>query len=180
MTVAMSACALILLLGTAFGQSVEISNDPKYPLQIATVSPQIGPGSSLNGVKIVFRNAVQAPIVALSASVLVRLSNSSTKRITLSEDHAGSSRPTPLGPGQFYERTSQSRIVPRQGVTITGVEARVDYIEMADGTTYGPDPDNVQQQFRTNRFVKRTEREKLLQLYQERGLNALLDELKRR
>jgi hypothetical protein len=179
MRITMLACGVILLVSAVFGQGIEIANDPKYPLQIVSVSPHIGPTGSFNGMKILFKNTASAPIIALSASVVVRLSNSKSNRITLSEDHADSSRPTPLGAGQLYERTSQSGIKPPSGVTITGVQARVDYIEMADGTMYGPDPDNMKQHFKTTRFVRRSERKRLQQIYQDKGVNALLEELKR-
>lgn len=187
MRIALVVSVLTVFVSAVFGQGVEIRNDPVYPLQIVSVTPSIGPNNALTSVKIGFRNVGQVPITALSASLLVRFSNSKgPTRVIVSEDLAalgyasGWGMVASVGPGQLYEHTTGGRIVPAPGTTVTNVEAMLDYVETSDGKRYGPDPRHVNLQFATSRLARRSERARLLKMYQDKGLNVLLDELGRR
>lgn len=177
------ALTIALLAGTGLGQDVQIKNDPKQPIQIVSVVPQITTGTVINGVRVVFRNNGPTEIVALSAVLRLRFSNSTSNRIVISQDHIGlgyAAGTSGIAPGQIYERVATGRITPQPGVTLVGIDAEVDYVEMADGSTYGKDADGVKTRFAHMRYAKRTERARLLKIYQQQGLNELLGELNRR
>jgi hypothetical protein len=65
------------------------------------------------------------------------------------------------------------------GVTITGMKAQVDFVKTVDGKTYGADPNRMGKTLRFGEFSRRSERKRLLQIYNSGGLSALLNELQR-
>ncbi len=88
----------------------------------------------------------------------------------------------PIAANQIYtaDATGRVQVRGRESATVAGVEARVDYVEMADGKKYGEDPGKVWETFRMSRWERAAERSRLLSIYDTNGFQALLDELKRR
>jgi len=173
---------------SGFAQEVELKNDPSYPLQLASVSSlQFSEdGTVFHGATVSVRNMGSVPCVAFAVSLLLELSNSQTRRMTFSEDHdalayakGGSS--DEIVPGQTYvmRDTTGVRLPIPSGVTITEIQARVVYVETADGKSYGDDRDKVGPGFGIRRSERAAERARLLKIYNTQGLQALLDELQR-
>ncbi len=185
-----TALAVAMVVGAVmtrgFAQEVQLRNDANFPLQILSVSPDVGDGGrTYNGARVSMRNTGNVACVAFAVSVVLTLSNSQTRRESIREDHAalGYAQPDPraIGAGQVYEAGNvvRSRLPIPAGATIDHIEARVDYIEMADSKTYGPDPDDLRKELRSRRFGTKAERTRLRKLYQEQGFSVLLNELMR-
>jgi len=189
-SVPLVAIGLVLgaLCGSGLAQEVELKNDPAYPLQLVSVSsPQFSEdGAVFHGATVSVQNTGSVPCVAFAVSLALELSNSQTRRVRFQEDHnalgyaKGSSE---IAPGQTYTMNNMTatgvRIPIPSGVTITGIQARVDYVGTADGKSYGDDPDKMGKTFRMARWGRAAERTRLLEIYKTQGLQALLDELKR-
>jgi hypothetical protein len=174
------------LCGSALAQEVELKNDPTFPLRLVSVSsPQFSEdGTVFHGATLTVQNTGSVPCVDFSVSLVVQLSNLQTRRVAFREDHnalgyaRGSSE---IAPGQNYTTRGwpRARIPIPSGVTITGIQARVDYVGTADGKSYGDDPDKVGETFQMMRWGHAAERKRLLEIYNTQGLQALLDELQR-
>ncbi len=167
---------------------VKLTNDPSYPLQMVSVSPQLSnDATEFRGAKVTLRNTGNVPCAAFAVSFILTFSNSETRRSAWQEDHiplgyANASLATDrqIMPNQIYTAEATGLRVPaHEPATITGIEARIDYVEMADGKTYGEDQDKVGEAFRMTRWGHIIERKRLLDLYNTGGLEALLEELKR-
>jgi hypothetical protein len=178
--------ALGALCGSGLAQEVQLKNDPTYPLQIVSVSsPQLSEdGTVFHGATVSVQNTGSVPCVAFAVSLVLELSNSQTHRVSFQEDHnalgyAKGSSSDEIALGQTYtmRNTTGVRMIIPSGVTITGIQARVDYVGMADGKRYGDD--KVGQTFRMTRWEHAAERVRLLKIYNTQGLQALLDELQR-
>jgi hypothetical protein len=179
-----AAFMLVTLVSPARGQEVQIRNDPSYPVQILYVSPSIAEGgTAVSGASVSVRNTGSVDCVAISVAVVVKYTNSLARHVMIStRDYSGLGYTYTSGgvpPGQVQDIPGAGTVTTPQGSTIANLEARVDYIEMADGTTYGNDPHNVRQQINMSRGAKRAERARLLKIYQETGIDALISELKR-
>jgi hypothetical protein len=179
--------ALGALCASGFAQ-VELKNDPSYPLQLVSVSSlQFSEdGTVFHGATVSVQNMGSVPCVAFAVSLVLELSNSQTRRMTFSEDHnalayAKGSSSDEIVPGQTYimRDTTGVRLPIPIGVTITEIQARVVYVETADGKSYGDDRDKVGPSFRIGRLERAAERARLLKIYNTQGLQALLDELQR-
>ncbi len=177
-----------IFVADGFAQEVFLNNNPSYPLQIVSVSPNIGDGgSAYNGAKVTLRNTGNVACVAFGVSVILHLSNSQTARQSILEDHValGQALPgsQPIAPGALYEAGNrsfmQTRLPVPKGVTIERIEARVDYVEMADGKTYGADPDALRIGLSARRLAAKAERARLLKIYRDQGIDALVTELTR-
>lgn len=182
-----SACFPLMLLTLAplvgSSQAVQLRNNPDYPLQIVSVLPDIQAGGKLiAGARISVRNTHQVPCVAFAVSVSVKFDNGESRRMTIAQDarHLGFDDPAgQVAPGQLLDRASRSQIAVPPTAKIVAVQGRVDYVEMADGTTYGDDPDDYKKLFGLLRASRQQERKRLLRVYGEKGLGALLEELRR-
>ena len=190
---------LVLLVGAAVGfrgtarvsqtaHGVKVVNNDSYPLQIVSVTPQLSEDATeLTGMVVTLRNTGGAPCVAFAVSLVLTFGNSETREVRLQEDHVALGYAKPYSPtdpipgNQIYtvDRTGTLRVSAREPATIVGVEARLDYVELADGKRYGPDPERVGETFRMTRWGHAAERKRLLSIYDSSGLQALLEELKR-
>ncbi|MGH9452663.1 MAG: hypothetical protein ACRD2O_01680 [Terriglobia bacterium] len=180
-----AAGAVLAGLGTvALAQQVRLSNDPTYPVQIVSVSPRLSDDGALDGVKVTLRNVGTVPCEVFSVSLVLTFSNSQTARaaVRAGSDDLGYKNLKPKGiiaAGQDYTENSTIHIPPPSGGTITGIGAGIDYIAMADGKGYGPDPEKVARQVGMMRFARVGERKRLLNIYKTQGLQALLNDLER-
>lgn len=170
--------------------AVKLANDPSYPVQMVSVSPQISQdGLNFEGAKVILRNTGGVPCEAFSVSFILTFNNGETARSSSQVDFASLGYKSPgtgsdrrIIPGQVYTEdwTGRMRVPPPEPAVIVGVEARLDYIKMADGRSYGPDPDHIGQQFQFMRWGKILERGRLLDVYKTKGIEALLGELERK
>jgi len=169
-------------------QGVKLANNESYPLQIVLVSPQLSEDSTeLMGATVTLRNTGNVPCVAFAASLVVTFSNSETRKMRWEEDRIalGYAKPffpgDPISPNQIYtaNRRGTVRLAAHEPSPVVGVEATLDYVEMADGKRYGADPARVGETMRMARWAHVIERKRLLNIYDSDGLQALLDELKR-
>lgn len=186
------AVAIVAVLGFArHGQGrggMKVSNNPSYPLQVITVSPELSPDSTqFRGAKVTLQNAGVVPCNGFAMSFIVTFNDGETESARWQEDHIpyGYSSPGPAAdrrimPMQTYSIDATGMTVAsREPATIVGIETRIDYIEMADGKTFGDDQNKARQDFRMNRFGHRAERKRLLDIYKKGGVQALLSELQR-
>ncbi len=164
---------------------VGLANNASYPLQIVSVSPQVSEDATeFRGAKVTLQNTGNVPCVALALSLVLTFSNSETRKVGWHEDHApfGYAKPDsdPIAANQTYTAdVTGVQVLGRESATVAGVEPRVDYVEMADGKTYGEDPDGVGETIRMTRWGHAAERKRLLSIYDTNGLQGLLGELNR-
>jgi hypothetical protein len=168
---------------------VKIANDPNAPVQVISVSPQVSQdGTAFEGAKFALQNTGKVPCNAFSVSFTITFNDAETRNATWQEDHVdlGYSEPDPatesrIMPQQTYNGDAGvMHVTPREPATITGVEAHLDYVEMADGKTYGNDPEKVGEAFHMTRWAHSAERKRLLNVYETHGLKGLLGELQRK
>jgi len=172
------------------GYSVKLANDPAYPLQIVSVSPQISQdGIEFDGATLTLKNTGKAPCDAYSVGFTLTFNDGTTRTASLQEDFAflgyktqGSGPDPRIMPGQVYTVDGTERMQVRAGqpAVITGVEVRLDYVESVDGKTFGPDPSHIREQFQYMRWGTSMERGRLLDIYKTKGIQGLLDELQRK
>lgn len=170
--------------------AVKQANSPGYPLQITSVSAQISQdGIEFDGAKVTLKSTGKVPCDAFSIGFIITFSDGQTRRPSFQVDFAGLGYTTPgpgpnarIMPGQTYvaDATGRIRVRAPQPAVILGVEARLDYIKMEDGKTYGPDPGHIREQFRYMRWGTMMERERLLDIYKTKGIQMLLGELQRK
>lgn len=182
-SVMFSLILLGLLPARGLAQGVELRNDPNHPLQIesALVDVQEG-GRLIAGARVAVRNKGQVPCIAFAVSLIVKLDNGKSGRLTIAQDRAtlgAEELREGIPPGQLLDAATRSRFPIPSGTKLAGVETRLDYIEMAGGATFGRDPDNYKERFGVVRMARDHERKRLLKIYREKGLPALLEELGR-
>lgn len=186
-----TASGMVAALGAAClaqdAPAVRLANNDSDPLQIVSVSPRLSDDlTKFEGAKVTVQNTGSVPCVAFGVSLVLTFSNSEERTTKLSVDlvSLGYAKPgsasNRIAPKQVYTETMHVRTAARESsATITGIEARVDYVEMADGKKYGEDPGRLGEIFRMSRWGHAAERKRLLDIYDSSGLQALLDELKR-
>lgn len=168
---------------------VKVTNGRGYPVQIISVVPRVSQdGSEFEGAKVRLQNIGDVPCEAFSVSFIITFTDAETRTASLQEDHAPlgfSKGSTPLDklivPRQIYVAEALGLRVPAlEPSTVSGIEARLDYVQMANGKTYGNDPDHAGEQMRMMRWGRKAERERLLDVYRSGGMQALVKELERK
>ncbi len=135
------------------------ANNESYPLKIVSVSPQLSEDATeFRGAKVTLKNTADERCVAFAVSFVVTFSNSERREVKLQEDHVALGYAKPysaadlIPANQIYTAETTGRVAAREPATFAGVEAHIDYVEMADGKTYGEDPDSVGEEFRVTRW----------------------------
>jgi hypothetical protein len=165
------------------GPPVSILNDPNLPLQIERVKFALSDdGNTLSGPEIVIRNTGSERCLAFALELKKKLADGRIARSYYSEDYAqaGIGSDTGIAPNQVHTRVSPgySKRAPGHPAVI-GVEASVDYVEMSDGRTFGPDAAGRKLRFGAMRAAHRHERKRLDLLQREKGTEELLKELRK-
>lgn len=171
----------------AFG--VKATNNSSYPLQIVSISPQISEdATAFEGARVTLKNNGDVPCNAFAVSFIITFSDGETRRATWQEDHValGYTTQIPATDNRIMQNQTYNgdatgmRLSSPESAAVSGIEARLDYIEMADGKRYGDDPDKVGQEFRMSRWGASSERKRLLAVYKSGGTEALVNELERK
>lgn len=168
---------------------VKATNNSSYPLQIVSISPQVSEdGTAFQGARVTLQNTAEVPCNAFAVSFIITFSDGETRRATWQEDHValGYTTQVPATDNRIMQKQSYNGDATGMGVStpesaaVTGIEARLDYIEMADGKRYGDDPDKVSEAFRMARWGASSERKRLLNVYKSGGTQALVEQLEQK
>lgn len=164
-------------------QRVELNNEPSIPLQIISVTPDVREnGKVFAGAQIALQNVGDKTCVAFVVSLTLHFADGQVRRVAIAEDridHGFRDEVRGIEPNTTHVAGSRSQIQVQSGATIKNITAKVDYIELPGGITFGSDPDRFKRQFTMSRFVRQVERKRLLRLYEEKGFGALLEDLRR-
>lgn len=172
----------LLLLGaqgSAWGQAtqrVDIQQDVSVPAVILSASA-MGDSSAVSSTQATVRNAGSKRILALALRwTIVTDDGQSLDNYTLI-DFSGSNR------GEFAPAASQDIISSSKtrlhSQSVSSVKVSVDYVELQDGTFYGPDKGGSRQKVAHARGGAWAERQRLKKIWKDQGLGALLAELER-
>ena len=166
---------------------IKATNNSAYPLQIVSISPQVSEdGTAFEGAKVTLQNTGDVPCNAFAVSFIITFSDGQTRRATWQEDHVALGYSTQVPNIRIMQKQSYdgdatgTRASTPESAAVTGIEARLDYVEMADGKRYGDDPDKVGQAFRMARWGASSERKRLLNVYKSGGTQALVGQLEQR
>ncbi len=180
------SAAVALFVGMTIAQTpsavsnVQLKNRPGDPIQIEMASvPLTENGKTISNPTVRLRNIGKIACKAYSIAFIFTSSDGTKSRVGITEDRAavGPSANRGIQPGQAVDRIASANLPLKSGESITEVAVRLDYAEMADGTRYGPDPDGIGRQFSERRAVVQAERTRLLQLYEQKGADALIKDL---
>lgn len=170
-------------------QGAVITNNPNYPLQIVSVTPRVSSdGTGFEGAKIRLRNTGILPCDAYEVSFTITFSDAEQRRASVREDLTplGYAKPGPTGdqrimPAQVHDLDATGmRVTSLAPASVTGIEARIDYILMANSQAYGEDPDHAGEELRMMRWGRKAERNRLLNVYKSGGTQALVEQLEQK
>ncbi|MBI1739243.1 MAG: hypothetical protein HYR58_08340 [Acidobacteria bacterium] len=168
---------------SAAAQAVRMKNEPNTPLQIESFIPEFQEsGKRISGTLLAVRNTGKVPCVAFAVYIRLKFTDGKVSRITIAEDRAAlgiKGETSGIAPGEHITNTGQGGVTSPSGASIESAEAYIDYVEMEDGTVFGPDEGKFRTRFSMLRATRQHERKRLEKIYREKGFNELLKEIQR-
>jgi hypothetical protein len=175
--VVFSLVLLLLVRSVHFAQIVPRWVNEQNSLTILDAKC-VGTSTSLSGLSCRVRNDSSKDIVAFTVLWTITSASGTTSRSSMMEDKSLVKSLKRISPGDAEDCVSEGSVSTPPVDPITNVDVGIDYILFADGSTSGKDQTHSGSMIWNRQLAANSLRTLLLKIYQEKGLEALLEELK--
>lgn len=177
--VAIAAASILLPLcpGQVQAPPATVDNRPELGLEIVSLQAGKLASTEIANLKCVVRNGGTRPVESFVAVWLVTRASGTVQIFNHIWDNSLAKGMPKLLPGDSVTITSGKYTCPPTN-PFRQVTAQIDYVRYADGTSAGPNIAKVALMLNDRRMTVQWLRSYLLRVYNEHGLEALLDELR--
>lgn len=177
LTVVLSLALFLLVCTVQLAQVVPSWSNEQNSLTILDVKCESTP-SSVSNLSCKIRNDSSKEISAFTVLWITTTASGKSGRSYMMEDRSLLKSTKKISPGEVVDCESTGSETFTSGESVARVDVGIDYILFADGSTAGKDQTNSGSLMRNRQLTTNSLRTQLLRIYQEKGLEALLEELK--